>query len=440
MNSIESYYLNRLIMAKGDQPHSTPLTPQTTDCQLNITIQNGSGACVKLITDLFGSYAGMEDPNYPGRFSIRVTAGGGTGSSIYISKDGYNTITHRLADTNGDPLEIPFSGSTEIRGETLVAVFPERPTRDKVLDFRIKFQGNVVQVDGIGLLPWFTTALQCLNPTQRKQVYPQLASDTHIIIEFLPAESIYNEPGQPYQSFISPNFEANPQAFLELVEEIIIAGFIPAIAYNGDNADNPVDGYPNALRQLPILNILLASSKYRDLNQDVLFLRFWDGVFYGSTPENIQNFGTEFRKLNPNGYLGIEFQPGKIPAGEGGNDYKPGGRMDGYDIIFAEFSDDQLAGLPDAPTSGNDTIWQIFGRCVRPYNRDPNQPANDDPNPPFYLVDSPRGPRKFVAFEGGFKYGEYPWVRVDMNNYQPLQSLISQRREYFKQLGAVCWG
>jgi hypothetical protein len=137
------------------------------------------------------------------------------------------------------------------------------------------------------------------------------------------------------------------------------------------------------------------------------------------------------RALSGNCYLGIEHNQGHIPLGEGGDDYKPGGRMQNFDVIFGEFDDS-----PD-PNTGNDSIWQICGRMIRPYNRPPDQPGNDDPNPPFYMnYPNPRGQFYYVGFEYSFNFGAYAWVRVDMNNYVGLQNAIGIHRNYMKALGS----
>lgn len=107
-------------MAKGD---SHPKPPQ--QCQLNVGITNGDGAVVTIITDNDGTFSGVEDlPNNPGRYSISIHAGFGTGSSINISKQNYDTINHRLQDMNDNPLAIPLSGSVEIKSEVLVKTKP----------------------------------------------------------------------------------------------------------------------------------------------------------------------------------------------------------------------------------------------------------------------------------------------------------------------------
>lgn len=304
-------------------------------------------------------------------------------------------------------------GTVELEPST--GPFPVAPSRDQVCGIKITAQGLTVTISSgpyAGTYPWFEPGLQCLpDLVSRQEVYAakKAAGDEHLILEFSTnSGSIYNEGGQPFQAFITPSFEQNPAQFLALVEEVIQAGFVPIVVYDGDNGDNPVDGYPNALRQLPILDALMQTSGHGDLRPYILFARFWDGVFYGSSPENIQNFGTQFRALNPNGYLAIEHQPGRIPVGGGPGDYAPGGKMDGYDVVCSEFDN----GLPrnDDPTGNNPgcSMWQVVGRMVQPYIRPAEQPPTTDSYPPpFYFVASPRGPRYYCAFE----FDIYPWVR-----------------------------
>src|SRR5262245_24413126 len=231
--------------------------------------------------------------------------------------------------------------------------------------------------------------------------------------------SVYNSPNQPYQGFVSPDFEVEHQRFYDLVREVIISGFIPIVAFDGDNGDSHPYGSANAERQLPILASLFSNGPNgENLTPYILFARFWDGVFYGSSPQNIQNFGTMFRSYLPNGYLAIEHNPGHIPVGNGPADYYPGGMMDGYDVVVSEYD----------YNVHQDSTWQIAARLLGPaYRRPPDQPSGDDPNPPFYLVDSPRGPRFTCAFEW---QGEYYWVRG-------LQTVDYQRqiRAYMKSLG-----
>ena len=103
--------------------------------------------------------------------------------------------------------------------------------------------------------------------------------------------------------------------------------------------------------------------------------------------------------------------------------------MDGYDVLMSEFADSAQ------PAEGNDTIWQVIARCVRPYHRPADQPAWDDPTPPFYLVDSPRGPRYYCAFEYNYAWGAYGWVR-----HYCTADEVAQHRAYIKSTGATYAG
>jgi hypothetical protein len=171
-----------------------------------------------------------------------------------------------------------------------------------------------------------------------------------------------------------------------------------------------------------------------DLTPYVIFRPGWDGVFYGwgdptatkaatqglrwshtrtaktfiaptqqqldEQQTRVKQLGELFRKILPNGYLAIEHTPGNIPCGEGGGDYAPGGLMTTFDTMMGEFN-----------TVHEDSCWQILGRMISPYHRPADQPAGDDPNPPFYLAPgSARGPYFYVAFEPT-KGGVYEWCR-----------------------------
>lgn len=341
--------------------------------------------------------------------------------SLYQAWYGDNTTDDNLLFDNSQDVEILLT-------VTVARPFPSTPDRTTVCGVQLTFQGLQVTINSgehAGSYPcWFETAFQCLEYEARQDVYAakravQPIPDKHIILEFLPEESIYDEPDQPFQVFISPDFESNPQSFLALVEEVIENGFIPIVAYNGDNADNPNDGYPNALRQLPILDNLFKNSQHGDIRPYILFARLWDGVFYGSTPENIQNFAQQFRILNPLGYLAIEHNTGHPPVGNGERDYQPGGMMEDYDVIMSEFN--------NWPATGG-AAWEIAARYLGPaYVRPPDQPVDDDPRPPFYLATpNPRGP----YFPIGFEWGEYFGVR---DKYSP-QDFINGRN-YYRGLG-----
>src|SRR5689334_8737698 len=214
------------------------------------------------------------------------------------------------------------------------SVKPVVPSREQVCGVRLSLAGLVVNTMQYGLLPWFEPAYQCLvDANDRAAVRSEKAraGDTHLILEFFThSQILYDEPGQPYQQVITPSGEDNPDWFRLLVEEVIDNGFTPIVSYDGDNG---YQGAINALRQLPILTSLL-----EDLSDYILFARLWDGVFYGSSPEQIKEFGKSFRDLLPNGHLAIEHDPGHIPTGEGDTDWINGGAMTTYDTLLSEFN------------------------------------------------------------------------------------------------------
>jgi len=334
------------------------------------------------------------------------------GGALSVGAPGYQSAIVRLVqpDENQPDIYLP-----------AIPVLPPPPSRQAAIALKLTFQGLTVTTAQYGTLPWFEPwigALSALSDRQAVYAAKHAAGDTHLIVEcFTNTQPVYNEA--PYTAIIAPSCEQNQAQFLALVEEIIQNGFIPVIAYDGDDGDNPVDGYPNAARQAPILANLLASSQLGDLNPYAVYARLWDSVFYGSSPANIQAFGKLFRSILPNGYLAIEFNIGHIPVGNGPADYAPGGMMTDYDVILAEY--------PDWPTTG-DAVWQVNARLLGPdYHRPSDQPSTDDPNPPYYLASpSPRGPYAAICFERG----EYGWTHGQLSLSQ-----IEAQNTYYRAMG-----
>jgi hypothetical protein len=134
-----------------------------------------------------------------------------------------------------------------------------------------------------------------------------------------------------------------------------------------------------------------------DIHGYIRFLPGYDGTFYGcetATGDVIEmpKFARQFKARWSDGVLGIEFNTGHIPFGEGGDDFLPNGRMWLFDMVFAEFDSDL----------NQDSAWQIIGRLQHrfgDYKRPPEQPAGDDDGPgkpPAYLI---RWPGVLVCFE-----------------------------------------
>lgn len=307
---------------------------------------------------------------------------------------------------------------------SLTPTRPPVPTRTQVGSVQTSFQGLTVQTQQFGAMPWYGPALAWLdNPADRQAVYAaeKAAGDTHSVL-FLPwGPALYDEPGQfytadkfPPRDWTAGGTAINPR-FVALVDEVVQSGLTPIIFLGGDDGEA---GYVVAIKQLPLLIAALG-----DLNAYVLIVPGFDGVFYGWTPDHIGAFGQLFRSLSPNGYLGIEHSTGHIPCGEGDADWVTGGRMQTYDVLLSEFDTDNLH---------QDSTWQIAGRTIGPaFRRPSDEPAGDDPSPPWYLRQgTARGPFFVVAFE----FDTYYWVRT------LSAAMVQLHRAYLQSLGYTFTG
>jgi hypothetical protein len=303
---------------------------------------------------------------------------------------------------------------------------PQRPipTRQQVLSINMHFRGGlIVNSPTYGLMPWYPPALSWCDVATRSLVYEQMreAGDTHVIIEIPNGLPLYDESDQFYSSDKFPALDwTNGETKLDgnlaqFVDEVIENGFYYIIAMD-ERQDHSAK----------IMQLVLQSLTDYQLSFGAL-MPGYDGVFYGWSPTQVSSWASIARSIKPNCYLVIEFNVGHIPVGNGPADFLVGGAMDGFDGVLGEFQSG--AGLH------SDTTWQIVGRLIKPYNRPSDQQPNDDPHPPFYLTDSPRGFRVFVFFETDYPY---LWVRIDMNDEGArisAQAMIEQERAYAKSLG-----
>ncbi len=308
----------------------------------------------------------------------------------------------------------------------LQPAIPPVPTRAAVCSVQLTFQGLTVATTQYGVLPWFEAAMAWLSlPGDRQTVYraKRAAGDTHCIVMVPNGPPLYDEVNQPYSpdrfgplDWTNGETVMDPK-FIALVTEIIQSGFTPLI-FMDERQDHSIKILPLVLEALHGAAV--------DLTPYCVVLPGWDGVFYGWNPDDVVAWAALARAMVPTCYLGLEHNQGHIPLGEGGSDYQPGGRMNGFDVILGEYD----GWLPNG--SPGDEVWQILGRMVSPYHRPPDQPSGDDPNPPFYLQPpSPRGPYYYCAFE----FDEYRWVRGQVTAEQ-----IAQERAYLKACGAKWTG
>jgi hypothetical protein len=292
--------------------------------------------------------------------------------------------------------------------ETVQRPLPRIPTRDELATAQLTFQGLTLVCDDYPRgVPIFDVMLDVLSPGCRQAFYKtkRAAGDKVIAIAVSHA---YRESGIAAPISTGHDWTHDLAGLSTFVGEIVREGFYVQLHLAGDgatslkNADgswrynDPVGwtyGQPWLMGAFPdIAEALKTYDSY------VRYVPGFDGVFPGWAPEQVVAFGKLFRSLRPSGVLGIEHGGGHIPLGGGGDDYLPGGRMQDYDLILGEFD----AGL------NTDMTWQVLGRMVRPYRRPADQPAWDDPTPPFYLREaSPRGPFYYNCFE----WNLYDWVR-----------------------------
>lgn len=366
-----------------------------------------------------------------------------------LAPDTYTvTITAAGYELRTIPMQLGDSGDVQIGLVPSVpppGVLPlPPPTRDEALSIRVGFQGETVVTNQFGAFPVFGPETTTLNDADLHAYCGQLASRgwTHgeIAISWQYAEPgfLMPVPGRDLTQNL-PELARRITLMLGYFKSVLIflAGDgMSAKPVNGVYPYNDPTGWTYGYEWLcqafpAIATYLQSGNPYGDLTKYCVFVPGYDGVFYGWGPPNenpdrqpdrVVNFGTIFRQCLPDGHLVIEHSTGKIPVGEGGSDWEVGGRMLVYDGILSEFN---------WPTTG-DQVWQIVGRLNRPYNRPPDQPSWDDPNPPFYLpFSNPRGPIYYIPYE----YATYQWTRGQVTAQQ-----VQQSRQYFYNMGChnVC--
>ncbi len=324
------------------------------------------------------------------------------------------------------------------------SVLPAIPTRAQVCGLRTSLAGLTYQTTQYGPVPaWFYGKLNADDRASARATH-RAAGDTHIPF---PITEAYREPGTLWPADLADGYDYTQDldTFRSIALETICDGFFLDVPLGGDGLgagpdyNDPVGRTYGQQWLMDNLSRIVTglqgdgTEAKPDLTPYMIFRPGWDGVFYGwsnpgETPDpqpgRVRDFGELFRSLLPNGYLAIEHTPGNIPCGEGGSDYGAGGLMTTYDTIMSEFN-----------TVHENSCWQIVGRMVSPYNRPPDQPAGDDPHPPFYLAPgTPRGPYFYVGFEPT-KGGVYEWCRGRCSEQDVIDT-----RNYLKAIGCQFTG
>ncbi len=367
---------------------------------------------------LAGVLAYLRSPSLPGGFLFAITNPDGYAEwkDVPVPFAGVLELAGSAqwyGDPNnpkvGCPVSIPAAENITLRcGPSLAnpqdillpAVVPFKkplrvPTREQVCLGRTTQQGLRITTAQFGEMPWWGACWAWLTPEDRASAAAQLLAhgDTICLIQVaLKGWALYDEPNQFYSADKFPPITQTLAQTVALCQEAMDLGFDAVWLFlDGDDGNN---GYPVAIEQTNALGPLLG-----ELNQCVLQIPGWDGVFYGYDPvSKISDFAAQARAAGAI-YVGLEHSTGHIPLGEGPTDFTPTGRMAGYDMILGEF---------DGTTHG-DSTWQILARMAQPYVRPPDQPNGDDPPPVsnYLSAGSPRGPFYYRIFE----YLIYQYVR-----------------------------
>lgn len=436
------------------------------------------------IFDHIGGRPPTTPPATPGPFSVAAVVRSASGplagarcrlgslGPVDTNGDGYAPFNGVLAGTYELSVTcdgyLPYVGSYALAGNTDIPVqlepaapvpgpWPATPTRAQVCALQTSLAGLTYHTEQYQDFPaWF---YPILSPADRERaradhraaVVPgRVGGDTHITVCVSEA---YEEGGVLWPEELKHGYDwaYDLDKLRAICEETIRAGFLIDMPLAGDGLSKSINpgpgeyndpvgktyGYQWLMANFERIAAALAgdgTDAKRDLTKFILFRPGWDGVFYGWSPEGgetpdlqpdrVKKFGELFRAVLPDGYLAIEHTPGNIPCGEGGSDFAPGGRMRTYDTIMSEFG-----------TVHEDSCWQVVGRMVKPYHRPADQPAGDDPNPPFYLAPgTERGEYFYIAFEPTTG-GTYEWDRGRCTLAQ-----VNEVREYELALGACYVG
>lgn len=308
--------------------------------------------------------------------------------------------------------------------------FPQAPSQSMLQFGETTAQGLTVHTSRYGDMPWWPGCWAWLDRDTRHEIAPQLlANGDEILLIMLPVgDALYDEPAPNFYTAdkfgpldVTHGLTQVDPVFVGLIEEAIgELGFKGVwIALPGEAGPMESNGHCQGFNRCmalrtPLIHALAASTK-ADLNPYCAKLLMWDGVFYGwSQAELGEWFNTSFA-LDPWNLYGMEHSTAHIPDGEAVAAWQPYGNMYHCKLLLGEFNDGQF----------DDTVWQILPRCMPPgtYKRPPEQPAGDDPRPPYHLVNG-------CAYRV-FEYHMYDGVRGQSN------AVIQADKQKFVDMGAA---
>lgn len=316
-------------------------------------------------------------------------------------------------------------------------------------------------------MPWFPPALGWLDLlSDRESAYDDHADagDEHVNLTL---SGQYTEPGQAYEHVVGRDYAYGLPALRARILEAILAGVrrgrphgfkvLLMMAGDGESVNtNPQPGEYNDAVGMTYGHAWLMQNFDRvwtalegdgtatepDLTQWIITSPGYDGVVPAwQPPSKVDDYVLMVRdRIGRYRAQAIELSAGYcVWAGDEFNNWTtPAGHA--IDTILLEFpypicATDRTrppqppppvpAGDPQGLRRNWDQVWQIVGRLVRPYHRPPEQPAEDDPHPPYLLgAGTPRGPYVVVLYE----WDTYGTVR----GLDP--AVTEARRAYLRQL------
>jgi hypothetical protein len=306
------------------------------------------------------------------------------------------------------------------------------PDRRTLITKPWHFQGLHVPIDN--LPGWFEPALAWIDKAKRPEVYrvKEAAGDRLYGVSL---SGSYLEDNVPYNQYAGYDFSKDLPGLNALVDEILARNPLNAVRLflAGDGQGNG-PGYNDPVGSTYGHDWLMANFDrvQKSLDWRCQFIQFipgYDAIFYGWDPSQVVAFGELFeatvRARYPHAVLVIEHDIGHIPLGEGDSDYGVGKRMQRYDMVASEYNGQ--GGNSQCLVHDN-AVWQINGRLRnpgQPYNRPSDQPDGDDPNPPAYLADGPRGETFHEIME---------WATYYDSRGQCTSQAIENDRQYLRAM------
>lgn len=379
-------------------------------------------------------------------YAIPSTVPNGNGATQVITHEGLVKDQHHGILCWGELAKVMPSGQASFFVDVFplqnpIKPWPPIPTRDEVCRVLIGFQGVTIQSRQYGTFPAFGPETSSLDDDDLRSYLDQVAALGWTHVEFAVS---WNYQSRDY-SYPIPgrDLSQNLPELKRRIEMAIRRGLKVALFCAGDG-EGSGPGYNDPVgwtygRQWLMANFQRiydamgpTPESDKDCRPFMVFLPGYDGTdsYAWVTAQNLVDWWRFARQVIDRGsvgYLGQEWSAGHCQAGgewDGPATYINGPAM-ALDVILQEFP----ASAP-MPTGEPEQVWQMMGRMVRPYHRDPNQ--IDDPNPPYYLAQgTPRGPYYYVCYE----YDTYYWVRGKIS----VQQIESDRR-YLRARGGeiVC--